>query len=80
MCRVVPLILPSCNQLASEGYHTKLINNKHVAAYRCALQVLPKPAVLMSAILKAAVGSPVLAGSLSPDAFLQEVHTALRYF
>ncbi|KAL0055275.1 hypothetical protein WJX82_009859 [Trebouxia sp. C0006] len=39
---------------------------------RWALQVMPKPEVLTAAILKVAAGTPELAASLTPDAFLTE--------
>ncbi|KAL0023027.1 hypothetical protein WJX79_001295 [Trebouxia sp. C0005] len=40
---------------------------------RWTLQVMPSPEVLTAAILKVAAGTPELAASLTPDAFLTEV-------
>ena len=40
---------------------------------RWAVQVMPQAEVVSSAILKVAAGTPLLAGSLNPNALLTEV-------
>ena len=48
-------------------------------ACRWVLQVLPKAEMLTAAILKVAAGTPMLAASLDPDAFLMEVSKFLPH-
>ncbi len=42
--------------------------------------MMPKPEVLTAAILKVAAGTPELAASLTPDAFLTEVSMLLQLY